>query len=348
MRERPFRFRLRAPQAALDQTADPQTGAQVRRLSMDPGQLARRVSRSDLGRSALTWPGHAERIRDHHGPRRMLDLARPFGRTKRRTCSRNWCAPVSDRTTSTTARACATRLRLLRCSRAWAPAQFRIKSRTWRKRKSSFSSARIPPRTTRRSHVDQERRQARRKLIVADPRRNDLLPPCVALSAIQTGHGRGDVERDDSYHHRRRPCRWEVHQRTHSNNHDALKETPRTFAGKMAPLCGIPAETLREVARVCRQQRQHDPLGHGHFAACARHRQRTLPHCAHLDDGAGRQTRRGLHPLRGQNNVQGASRGPIPMMFPNYRRVDNRTTTCVSQNSGALIHQSSTTSLASP
>jgi len=32
----------------------------------------------------------------------------------------------------------------------------------------------------------------------------------------------------------------------------------------------------------------------------------------------------GLHPLRGQNNVQGASdSGLIPMMYPNYQRVDN-------------------------
>ena len=31
----------------------------------------------------------------------------------------------------------------------------------------------------------------------------------------------------------------------------------------------------------------------------------------------------GLHPLRGQNNVQGASdAGLIPMMFPDYQRVD--------------------------
>ena len=30
----------------------------------------------------------------------------------------------------------------------------------------------------------------------------------------------------------------------------------------------------------------------------------------------------GLHPLRGQNNVQGASdAGLIPMMFPNYQKV---------------------------
>jgi formate dehydrogenase major subunit len=32
----------------------------------------------------------------------------------------------------------------------------------------------------------------------------------------------------------------------------------------------------------------------------------------------------GLHPLRGQNNVQGASdAGLIPMMFPNYQRVSD-------------------------
>ena len=32
----------------------------------------------------------------------------------------------------------------------------------------------------------------------------------------------------------------------------------------------------------------------------------------------------GLHPLRGQNNVQGASdSGLIPMMYPDYQRVDN-------------------------
>ena len=38
----------------------------------------------------------------------------------------------------------------------------------------------------------------------------------------------------------------------------------------------------------------------------------------------------GLHPLRGQNNVQGASdAGLIPMMFPNYQRVDNAGSACV-------------------
>jgi formate dehydrogenase major subunit len=35
----------------------------------------------------------------------------------------------------------------------------------------------------------------------------------------------------------------------------------------------------------------------------------------------------GLHPLRGQNNVQGASdAGLIPMMFPDYQHVSNPAT----------------------
>jgi formate dehydrogenase major subunit len=44
----------------------------------------------------------------------------------------------------------------------------------------------------------------------------------------------------------------------------------------------------------------------------------------------------GLHPLRGQNNVQGASdAGLIPMMFPNYQRVDNAGRMPGSKTSGA-------------
>jgi formate dehydrogenase major subunit len=44
----------------------------------------------------------------------------------------------------------------------------------------------------------------------------------------------------------------------------------------------------------------------------------------------------GLHPLRGQNNVQGASdAGLIPMMYPNYQRVDQHRRACGSRRSGA-------------
>ena len=45
----------------------------------------------------------------------------------------------------------------------------------------------------------------------------------------------------------------------------------------------------------------------------------------------------GLHPLRGQNNVQGASdAGLIPMMFPDYQRVDNGGRACALR--GAVGH----------
>jgi formate dehydrogenase major subunit len=43
----------------------------------------------------------------------------------------------------------------------------------------------------------------------------------------------------------------------------------------------------------------------------------------------------GLHPLRGQNNVQGASdAGLIPMVFPDYSRWAIRRTSRSSRNSG--------------
>ena len=54
----------------------------------------------------------------------------------------------------------------------------------------------------------------------------------------------------------------------------------------------------------------------------------------------------GLHPLRGQNNVQGASdAGLIPMVFPDYQRVDNAARARSSRSCGA---RRSTRSPASP
>ena len=54
--------------------------------------------------------GTLKRIRDTHGGKRAGRLRLGQGHaTKRPTCSRSWCAPASARTTSTTARACATR-----------------------------------------------------------------------------------------------------------------------------------------------------------------------------------------------------------------------------------------------
>uniref|UniRef100_UPI0030F4B4F9 molybdopterin-dependent oxidoreductase n=1 Tax=uncultured Acidovorax sp. TaxID=158751 RepID=UPI0030F4B4F9 len=93
----------------------------------------------------------------------------------------------------------------------------------------------------------------------------------------------------------------------------------------MVPVCGIPAETLREVARAFATSKASMILWgmgvsqHIHGTDNARC---LIALCAVT--GQIGKPGSGLHPLRGQNNVQGASdAGLIPMMFPNYQRVDN-------------------------
>jgi formate dehydrogenase major subunit len=92
----------------------------------------------------------------------------------------------------------------------------------------------------------------------------------------------------------------------------------------MAPVCGIPAETLRQVARLYATSKGSMILWgmgisqHIHGTDNAR----CLIALALMTGQIGRPGT-GLHPLRGQNNVQGASdAGLIPMMYPDYQRVD--------------------------
>ena len=93
----------------------------------------------------------------------------------------------------------------------------------------------------------------------------------------------------------------------------------------MAPLCGIPAETIKEVARLYATSKASMILWgmgisqHIHGTDNARC---LIALC--LMTGQIGKPGSGLHPLRGQNNVQGASdSGLIPMVFPDYQRVDN-------------------------
>ncbi|HZV64493.1 MAG TPA: formate dehydrogenase subunit alpha [Telluria sp.] len=93
----------------------------------------------------------------------------------------------------------------------------------------------------------------------------------------------------------------------------------------MAPICGIDADTLRYVARLYATSKASIILWgmgisqHVHGTDNAR----CLIALALMTGQIGRPGT-GLHPLRGQNNVQGASdAGLIPMMFPDYQRVDN-------------------------
>jgi formate dehydrogenase major subunit len=91
----------------------------------------------------------------------------------------------------------------------------------------------------------------------------------------------------------------------------------------MAPICGIDAHTLREVARLYATSKASMILWgmgisqHVHGTDNAR----CLIALSLMTGQIGRAGT-GLHPLRGQNNVQGASdAGLIPMMLPDYQRV---------------------------
>ncbi|MBX2826493.1 MAG: formate dehydrogenase subunit alpha [Gammaproteobacteria bacterium] len=107
---------------------------------------------------------------------------------------------------------------------------------------------------------------------------------------------------------------------------EALKANLADYSPeKMEAVCGIPAATLREVGRVfARSSGSMIFWGmgvsqHVHGTDNAR----CLIALCMITGQVGRPGT-GLHPLRGQNNVQGASdAGLIPMMFPDYQRVDN-------------------------
>lgn len=112
----------------------------------------------------------------------------------------------------------------------------------------------------------------------------------------------------------------------HVEGFEALKAKVRDFSPEaMAPVCGVPPETIRAVARAFAQaQRAIVFWGmgvsqHVHGTDNAR----CLIALALVTGQIGRPGT-GLHPLRGQNNVQGASdAGLIPMMLPDYQLVED-------------------------
>jgi formate dehydrogenase major subunit len=162
------------------------------------------------------------------------------------------------------------------------------------------------------------------KLIVADPRRSDLarhatyylqfnpdtdLALLNALLNVIVEDGLVD----------------EAFIRDRTSGYDALAENVRTFTPEaMAPICGIDVRTIREVARLYATSKASMifwGMGisqHVHGTDNAR----CLIALA-LSTGQIGKPGSGLHPLRGQNNVQGASdSGLIPMFYPDYQRVN--------------------------
>jgi formate dehydrogenase major subunit len=163
------------------------------------------------------------------------------------------------------------------------------------------------------------------KLIVADPRRTELARLAthflqfkpdtdVALlnALMHTIVDEGLVNEDFI--------------RDRTSGYDALAQNVKAFSPEaMAPICGIPAQTIREVARLYARSKGSMILWgmgvsqHVHGTDNAR----CLIALALMTGQIGKPGS-GLHPLRGQNNVQGASdSGLIPMVYPDYQRVDN-------------------------
>jgi formate dehydrogenase major subunit len=161
------------------------------------------------------------------------------------------------------------------------------------------------------------------KLIVADPRRNDLARHAtyflqftpdtdVALlnAMLHVIVDEGLVDKKF------------VADRT--SGYEALAENVKKFSPElMAPICGIDANTIREVARLYATSKASIILWgmgisqHVHGTDNAR-----CLIALTLSTGQIGKPGSGLHPLRGQNNVQGASdSGLIPMFYPDYQSV---------------------------
>jgi len=112
----------------------------------------------------------------------------------------------------------------------------------------------------------------------------------------------------------------------HTTGFEKVKETVAKYTPDYAAgICGVPAEAIREVA-----------VAYGRAKAAVTFWGMGMSQHVHGTDncrciislalmtGNIGKSGAGLHPLRGQNNVQGASdAGLIPMVFPDYQRVDN-------------------------
>lgn len=109
-----------------------------------------------------------------------------------------------------------------------------------------------------------------------------------------------------------------------TENFDALRDKVAAYdPERAAKICGVDADTIREVARVFGEA-ENAILFWG--MGISQHvygtnNARCLISLALLTGNVGKPGA-GLHPLRGQNNVQGASdAGLIPMVYPDYQPV---------------------------
>ncbi len=165
------------------------------------------------------------------------------------------------------------------------------------------------------------------KLIVMDPRHQSLTRHATYHLAFKPG---SDVALLNAMLHTiiEEGLADEQYIAGYTEGYAELKARIKDFAPEqMEPVCGIPAQTIREVARLYAKARASLVFWgmgisqHVHGTDNSR----CLIALALVTGQIGRPGA-GLHPLRGQNNVQGASdAGLIPMVFPDYQSVENPT-----------------------
>ncbi len=171
-------------------------------------------------------------------------------------------------------------------------------------------------------------KQARRrgtKLIVVDPRRERMADHADIFCQIKPGTDvafyNGVMHEiielglvDDDFIQNR------------STGFEELKETVANYTPeRAAQICGLPADMIRAVARLWGEAGAgliFWGMGISQHTTGTDNSRCLIALCA-ITGNIG-HAGSGLHPLRGQNNVQGASdSGLIPMMYPDYQRVDD-------------------------
>ncbi len=163
------------------------------------------------------------------------------------------------------------------------------------------------------------------KMIVVDPRRIELVDFAELWLPLTPGT---NVPVFSAMAHviiKENLVNWDFLNRRTEGFNDYLESLEKFTPEYAEEVSGVPAEDIRKAARMYATAKNAaiywgmgiSQLSHGTASALA------LIHLAFLTGHIGRDGT-GLNPLRGQNNVQGASdMGAMPFHYPGYMRVDN-------------------------
>ncbi|MCY4086618.1 MAG: formate dehydrogenase subunit alpha [Actinomycetia bacterium] len=174
-------------------------------------------------------------------------------------------------------------------------------------------------------------KQARRRgttLIVVDPRRERIADHADVYCQLKPGT---DVAFYNAVLHEviRRGHVDREYVRDFTNGFEEVARVVREYPPeRAAQICDLPAERIREVAELWGTASAgviYWGMGMSQHTTGTDNCRCLIALCA-ITGNVGRPGT-GLHPLRGQNNVQGASdSGLIPMMYPDYQPVDDAAT----------------------